>query len=161
MKLDIGPFHRPTWTQVAVPYASPRALCAQVARHVRYQAEAKDHWSEADVTWARGRGDCEDFSVLIRALCRISQFDVCLHTYLLKGLAGAGHVVPVGTWNGQLWFANNGDYQEVDTEADLLGEVAQSLGWQTGQVTCMKLSDATVANFLQKGAGGPGAPTPA
>lgn len=158
MTLHFGPGQRPTWAEVAVPYGSPRDLCAIVVKYIRYQAEPKDRWSDAEVTWARGRGDCEDFSVLIRALCQISLFDVHLHVYLPAGLAGSGHVVPVGTWNGQLWFANNGDYQEVGTEADLLRAVAQSLGWKAGEVSCLKLSDAAVAGLIQKGAGGTGTP---
>ena len=149
---------RPIWTEVAVPYDTPRNLCALVAQHVRYQAEAKDRWSTAEETWARGRGDCEDLSVLIRALCRISQFDVRIHAYLPTGLAGSGHVVPVGAWNGQLWFANNGAYREVDSESDLLRVVAQSLGWKADAVSCLKLADAAVAALIQKGAGGTGTP---
>lgn len=156
MNLHFGLGQRPTWAEVAVPYGTPRDLCAVVAKHVRYQAEAKDHWSPAEETWARGRGDCEDLSVLVRALCQISQFDVTLHAYLPNGLKGAGHVVPVGQWNGQWWFANNGAYREVDAEEDLLQVVAQSLGWPPGETRCLKLADATVANLIQQGAAGPG-----
>ncbi len=158
MTLHHGLGQRPTWAEVAMPYGSPRDLCAKVSKHIRYQAEPKDRWSDAHVTWARGCGDCEDFSVLIRALCQISQFDVHLHVYLPAGLAGSGHVVPVGTWNGQLWFANNGAYREVASEADLLRTVAQSVGWKASEVTCLKLSEAAVANLIKKDAGGPGLP---
>lgn len=143
-------FGRMEWAEAAAqPFSTPREICRLIEKNVRYKLEDLDVWSAGEETWARGRGDCEDFAIAIQELCRLNGMETKVHLYFPAG-GGPGHAVLVGTWNGKLWFSSNGAYEEVKSEQDVRKRVARVLSVKEEKLWVMKLSDEQVANYIAK-----------
>lgn len=143
-------FGRTAWREVAKAYETPREICRVIDRHVRYVSESQDQWAAPEATWARGRGDCEDFAIAIQELCRLSGIPAEVHLYFPAGVGREGHAVLVGEWNGKIWFSSNGTYEEVKSEQDVRKRVASMLSCKEKQLWGMKLSQRDVAAYLDK-----------
>ncbi|MCO5043951.1 MAG: transglutaminase-like cysteine peptidase [Verrucomicrobia bacterium] len=143
-------FGRMEWAEVAgQEFSTPREICKLVEKNVRYKKEAGDVWSRGEETWAAGRGDCEDFAVLIQELCGMRGFETKVHLYF-PATGGEGHAVLVGTLNGKTWFSSNGAYEEVKSEDDVRHRVARMLSVKDKQLWVMKLNEGDVANYIAK-----------
>lgn len=138
------------WAEVAHQYATPREICRLVEKNVRYKTESVDAWTGAEQTWVNGRGDCEDFAILIQELCRLSGIETKVHLYFPATGGREGHAVLVGTWNGKIWFSSNGSYEEVKSEDEVRHRVARLLSCKEKQLWVMKLNDRDVANYVEK-----------
>lgn len=143
-------FGRPDWIEVAHAYESPKAICRLVENEIRYKTEDVDAWSQAEETWTRGRGDCEDFALLIQSLCLQSGIPTKVHLYFPSTGGREGHAVLVGEWNGKVWFSSNGSYEEVKSEQDVRARVARMLSCKEKNLWAMKLNETDVARYLQK-----------
>ena len=148
-------FGRTAWSEVAKAYDTPREICRVIDRNVRYVTEGQDQWAAPEATWARGRGDCEDFAIAIQELCRLSGIPADVHLYFPAGAGREGHAVLVGEWNGKIWFSSNGTYEEVKSEQDVRKRVASMLSCKEKQLWGMKLSQRDVVAYLDKAPGRP------
>lgn len=146
-------FGRTQWSEVAKAHDTPREICRVVDRNVRYVTERQDQWAAPEATWARGRGDCEDFAIAIQELCRLSGIPAAVHLYFPAGAGREGHAVLVGEWNGKTWFSSNGSYEEVKSEQDVRRRVASMLSCKEKQLWGMKLSPRDVAAYLDHAPG--------
>jgi predicted transglutaminase-like cysteine proteinase len=143
-------FGQSDWTEIQKEYATPREICRLIEKNVRYTTEKVDNWSSASETWARGRGDCEDFAILIQDLCRISGMSTKVHLYFPATGGREGHAVLVGEWNGKTWFSSNGSYEEVKSEDEVKSRVAKMLSCKAKQLYGMKLDERAVAKYIAK-----------
>ncbi len=143
-------FGRMEWAEVAgQTFATPREVCKLVEKNIRYKKESVDIWSRGEETWAAGRGDCEDFAIMIQELCALNGIETKVHLYF-PATGGEGHAVLVGTWNGKTWFSSNGEYEEVKSEDDVRHRVARMLSVKDKQLWVMKLNETEVANYIAK-----------
>lgn len=143
-------FGRLEWSEVLKGYESPREICRLVEQNIRYKTEETDQWSKGEETWVRGRGDCEDFAVMIQELCALSGMQTKVHLYFPATGGKEGHAVLVGEWNGKVWFSSNGEYEEVKSEDDVRRRVARMLSCKEKQLWVMKLNETDVANYMSK-----------
>ncbi len=147
-------FGREEWSTVAKAYETPREICRMIERSVRYTEEKADQWSSPQDTWARGRGDCEDFAISIQELCRLSGLPARVHLYFPAG-GREGHAVLVGEWNGKIWFSSNGSYEEVKSEDEVRARVARMLSCKAKNLWVMRLSQTDVEKYLAKNSARP------
>ena len=143
-------FGRTEWTEVQHAYANPREICRTVEKNIRYVTEDSDTWSPAAQTWGRGRGDCEDFALIVQELCRLSGIDTKVHLYFPATGGREGHAVLVGEFEGKMWFSSNGSYEEVKSEKEVRQRVARMLSCKEPQLWGMKLSENDVAKYIAK-----------
>lgn len=146
-------FCRQDWSEVARAYETPREICGAVGRNIRYVTEDADAWAQPEETWARGRGDCEDFALLIQRLAKMSGMETKLHLYFPSTGGSEGHAVLVGEWNGKVWFSSNGEYEEVKSEDDVRRRVARMLSCKEKNLWVLKMSESDVASYVEKLAG--------
>ncbi len=140
-------FYKPTLNEVLAESSTPKALCRAVARHVGYRTESTDHWSPAADTWENGRGDCEDFAILIQDLCRQSDIsaDVVLY-FSIKG--GEGHAVVAGSWEGKSWMSSVGSYEVFDSQEKMDRRVAGILGCRADDLWSFRLSASEMTDYI-------------
>lgn len=144
-------FGRMEWAEAAsLKFSNPREIARLVEKNVRYKTEKADAWSTAEETWVAGRGDCEDFAVLIQELCKLNGMETKVHLYFPQGAGKEGHAVLVGEWNGKMWFSSNGAYEEVKSEEEVKRRVARMLSTKPANLWVMKLSDRDVAKFIER-----------
>lgn len=143
-------FARPTWGELLAACATPRDVCTMVQRYVSSKTESVDRWSGAEETWQKGRGDCEDFAVLIEQLCTALGFDATIQLYFPIKRFGEGHAVVVGRWNGQMWVSSLGSYEEVKTPDDVQKKVARVIGCSAKNLWCKPLERSDVQRFLER-----------
>lgn len=144
-------FGRMEWAEAAsLKFSNPREIARLVEKNVRYKTEKADAWSTAEETWVAGRGDCEDFAVLIQELCKLNGMETKVHLYFPQGAGKEGHAVLVGEWNGKMWFSSNGAYEEVKSEEEVKRRVASMLSTKSANLWVMKLSDRDVAKFIER-----------
>ena len=142
-------FGRQEWSEIARTYESPREICRLVESNIRYTTEKSDLWTESSETWTRGRGDCEDFAILIQDLCKLSGMDTKVHLYFPAAGGREGHAILVGEWNGKIWFSSNGSYEEVKSEKDVRNRIARMLSCKEKQLWGMKLTERDVAKYVE------------
>ncbi len=143
-------FERPTWDEVAAQCVTPQDVCRLVERYVVYRTEDVDTWYSAKETWAAGRGDCEDFAVVIEQLCHDLGFDVSVALYFPAGGRGEGHAVAVGTWQGQLWMSSLGSYEKVDSMDEVRERVARMMECDDEEVWSSRLNHEDVQRFVAR-----------
>ena len=147
-------FHKPTWSELLEKCQSPRDVCSLVNRFVGYRTEEVDRWAPATETWTNGRGDCEDFAVLIETLCNQLGFgQSTVNLYFLSGLRDEGHAVVVGTWEGKMWMSSNGSYEEVQSIDEVKKTVARMYGCSKNEMWGMVLAHKDVERRLQVASG--------
>ncbi len=142
-------------TETAYPeltrsYGSPREICRMVEKRVSYKTEKEDKWSPAAETLAAGRGDCEDFAIVIQDVCKANGMDAKVHLYFPSKGGAEGHAVLVGEWNGKMWFSSNGSYEEVRSEDEVKARVASMLSCKAKNLWGMKLDERSVARYIAK-----------
>lgn len=143
-------FGHSEWTEVQHSYESPREICRLIERNISYKTEKQDKWSTGSETWANGRGDCEDFAIMIQELCQLSGMSTKVHLYFPATGGREGHAVLVGEWNGKIWFSSNGSYEEVKSEEEVRSRVASMLSCKAKQLYGMKLNERDVAKYIAK-----------
>lgn len=144
-------FGRMEWAEVAsLKFENPREIARLIQKNVRYKTESADAWAAAEETWVAGRGDCEDFAVLIQELCKLNGMETKVHLYFPKNAGKEGHAVLVGRWNDKIWFSSNGEYEEVKSEEDVQRRVASMLSTKSANLWVMKLSDRDVAKYIER-----------
>ena len=115
----------------------PEDIARTVPDHVKYTEDSgrDDEWKPASRTWEQGAGDCEDFSVCVRDLCRSKGMSAHVYVFHSKATRGSNaanggsHAVAIGERNGTLWMSSNGDYEEVQSMDDARNKLARSFGW--------------------------------
>ncbi len=117
---------------------NPQDVCTAVKQRVRYTRDRlpEDQWKDGRQTWRSGTGDCEDFAVLIKKLCR--ENNIQADVYRFYPPTGSGHVVALGEWNGRLWMSSNGSFVEVYSFEDAKRRVARSQGWSVADMRVRK-----------------------
>jgi hypothetical protein len=142
-------FGRPTIREAQVQCVTPQDVCKMVDRYVASYPESVNRWTDAEETWKRGWGDCEDFSVCVEQLCNELGFDA--KVYLFYPVTGGkeGHAVVVGKWNDQLWMSSLGSYQPVNSMDDVKKEVARIIGCKPDRMWNMALAHEDVQRFLK------------
>ena len=145
-------FGREDWAQIAHSYDSPREICRLIERNISYKTESTDQWSPAEDTWSRGKGDCEDFAILIQKLCQLNGMETKVHLYFPATGGREGHAVLVGEWNGKIWFSSNGSYEEMASEDQVRERVARMLSCKAKQLFAMKMTDRDVSRYIGKSA---------
>lgn len=143
-------FTRPTWEEVVSECASPQDVCRMVERYIRYRSEEADRWAEARTTWARGRGDCEDFAVCVQQLCHELGLRVSVHLYFVDGRREEGHAVAVGEWHGRTWMSDLGSYEEVRSMDDVRERVSRVLSCEAGDLWGASLTRENVQRRLSR-----------
>ena len=102
------------------------------------------------MTWARGKGDCEDMAICVQELCRQSGMSSKVHLYFPATGGREGHAVLVGEFNGKTWFSSNGSYEEVKSEQEVRQRMAKMLSCKESQLWVMKLNESEVAKYIEK-----------
>ena len=131
------------------PGNSPHYICALVRGHVRYAAERKDCWQSAEETCARRAGDCEDFAILVQALCRHIGETCRLVALFNARLGKEGHVVATGS----CWISSNGEFVLADPQTELRKWFSDAFNVALHETIVMPLSDKAVEALIQKGKG--------
>lgn len=134
---------RPSWAEVeAMRFESQREVCAFVAKHIHYRPDpAEDDWKAPALTWADGRGDCEDIALVVRHLCHNSSIVAVLHL-LFPPKKAPGHAVVGG--NG--WVASNARFRRAK---DLKAAVAREHGWKPDMTFIITPSEEYIAGRLR------------
>ena len=143
-------FRKPAFEELPAMCAQPSDICRVVDRFVSDRREARDSWTNARDTWTRGRGDCEDFSVLIESLCRELGFDADVRLYYPATPGLEGHAVVTGQWNGKFWVSSMGSYREFDTEAEAKASVAREMGYKPNHLWSVDLKQSDIARFINR-----------
>lgn len=77
------------WAQEAAA-GGPSAIAAAIKQRVTYNYDPLkgliDHVTSPAVTWARGRGDCDDFAYLSAALLNLAGHDCWIVNYLARNI---------------------------------------------------------------------------
>lgn len=140
---------RATWESVDHVYPSARAICSLVSRNISYRAEppGRDRWQTPRETWERGHGDCEDFAVLVRHLCRRSDIVCLMRIYFIRAGRAAAHAVAMGPIerDGSWWVSSSGAYAQTD---DPESHIAFTLGWSTATLGHLDVSAALLDKML-------------
>ena len=114
---------RPPYEQAFADAKTPDAVCKIVARWIREDPEAEDEWTSPPETWARGYGDCEDFSFLIAEQCNRLGFPCGVHFFYVIGVHQEGHALAIG----QGWVADMAEYIPKATFQDAREIAARKL----------------------------------
>ena len=141
-------------TSARTPRASTRSLpvmaigdtaqdiCRAIRNRVRYTSDSGDTWQSAGDTWARRAGDCEDFAIAVRDLCRAKGIAADVHVFYPK-TRKAGHAVTIGRSSDGLWMSSNGSFERVASVTDARNIIKRRHGW----------SGETVAGYKTIGSG--------
>lgn len=89
---------------------------------------AEEEWQDARETWRRGRGDCEDMAVTVKALCDEAGVESQVMV-LASSTADQAHAITVGQADGVTWISSNGSYETLATNDNVRDHVARNMGW--------------------------------
>lgn len=103
-------------------------ICRAVRNRVRYTSDTGDTWQSAAVTWERQAGDCEDFAIIVRDLCRAKSIDANVHVFYSK-TRNSGHAVTIGRSADGMWMSSNGSFERVTSLADARSTITRRHGW--------------------------------
>ena len=143
-------FERPAWSELAAQCVTPQDVCKLVERYLVYRTEDVDLWRAAKETWTAGRGDCEDFAVVVEQLCHDLGIKVSVDLFFPAGGRGEGHAVVVGNWQGQLWMSSIGSYERVESMDEVKERVAHMLGCDGDEVWSSHLDHDDVQRFVAR-----------
>jgi hypothetical protein len=143
-------FGRPTIQEVLTQCAAPQDICRMVDRYVASYPENVNRWADAEETWSRGWGDCEDFSVCVEQFCHDLGYDAQVYLFYPVNFGDEGHAVVVGKWNDQLWMSSLGSYKQVASMDDVRKEVARIIGCKPDRMWNVALAHEDVQRFLQR-----------
>lgn len=143
-------FRKPAFNELSAMCAQPADVCRLADRFISDRREARDTWTTAEDTWTRGRGDCEDFSVLIESLCSELNFDAHVRLYYPTTPGLEGHAVVTGQWNGKFWVSSMGSYREFSTDAEAKASVAREMGYKPSHLWSVDLKKTDVARFINR-----------
>lgn len=141
-------FGRPTIQEALTQCAEPQDVCKMVDRYVASYPENVNRWTDAQETWKRGWGDCEDLSVCVEQLCHELGYDAQVYLFYPINFGDEGHAVVVGKWNDQLWMSSLGSYKQVASMDDVRKEVARIIGCKPERMWNVALAHADVQRFL-------------
>ena len=132
------PLRMQRWGTVSHAAQQPSDICSAVKQRVKYAHDnvPADEWKAAKETWDTGRGDCEDFAVVVKRLCE--RQDIKADVYRFYPPKGQGHAVTIGEHQGLLWMSSNGSYVEVHSIEAAKWIVANKHGWQADLVRTVK-----------------------
>jgi len=122
-------FKRYSMEEVIAASSSPEDIASYVSSQISYRSDYGDEWAPAAETWSRGRGDCEDFAVVMQDMCGRIGVEVHVYMFFPAGRREAGHAVAVGQWQGHYWVSSNGSYQEADSFEGIRNLVAREMRW--------------------------------
>ena len=142
-------FVRPAIDEALAECATPQQVCEMVDRYVGSYSESVNRWTDAEETWKRGWGDCEDFAVCIEQLCHRIGFDVQVHLFYPTQPGEEGHAVAVGNWNGQLWMSSLGSFKPVASMDDVRREAARVIGCKPAKMWSVVLAHDDVQRALK------------
>ena len=125
-----------TWEDAAYRANAPEGICEAVRSRVQYEHHVNRQDARRDVaqTWLLGFGDCEDFALLIKAMCDNRGFKATIYVFACKQ-AHQAHAVVVGEQYGSMWMSSNGSFENVLSLEDVRTKVIQEFGWFAGEVT--------------------------
>ena len=150
-------YRKPTYeafrSYVKSVHMTPKALCNEVSKFVRYRADPfeRDQWQRAEETWKRGCGDCEDLAVLLQQLLEKLGIGTVM-TVAFSPRARSGHVylVPSDRDNAD-WVISNGVWIRLAGK-DPVSKVISTIGWKR-PVHVMTLWPETIESMLTKKGG--------
>ena len=116
---------------------SARDVCAAVRNRISYTSDSGDTWQTAGESWARRKGDCEDFAVTVRDICRAKGISADVHVFCSKA-RDVGHAVTVGRSADGLWMSSNGSFERVTSVANARNIIASRHGWTNENVASYK-----------------------
>jgi hypothetical protein len=138
---------RNNWAKLsATSFSSPRQICKKVYWGVRYKQESVNKWQRPQETWEKGRGDCEDFALLIKELCAINGIQANISVFFPK--TGIGHAIVHGKFGDIFWFSSSGSYSEIKSEAEIKANVAKFFSCKEKDLTSVILTEKAVQNYL-------------
>ena len=129
---------------------SPRDACDIVGRSISYRADIGDEWCSADETWQRGRGDCEDFAVVVQEICSRIGVEVSVYLFFPTGRNDSGHAVAVGQWMGRYWVSSNGSYEETGSLEGVRELVAREMRWEDEDLWHVILDARGTRRFIER-----------
>ncbi len=116
---------------------SARDVCNAVRNRIRYTSDTGDTWQTAGQSWNRRKGDCEDFAIAVRDLCRAKGISADVHVFYSK-TSSAGHAVAIGRSADGLWMSSNGSFERVTSIADARNTIVRRHGWTGESVAAYK-----------------------
>jgi predicted transglutaminase-like cysteine proteinase len=128
---------RVPWNEITEIAKTPKEICALVRHHIKYQDDVRDNWQNAEETWRKGTGDCEDYAFAVKHLCEKLGYDVSIRVYYDKKTL-EGHTVVVGKWSGASWISSNGSFEWVNDEKSIRKVNADILGIGKNDVASLK-----------------------
>lgn len=135
-------FIRPEWEDAIEECKTPEDVCSLVRRWVSYRIDTIVPGS-ASVILHRGWGDCDDYALVIRDLCRAIGCDAWARVYYSTMPVHFGHAVAFGKLaSGKMWMSSNGDYREVESEEDIRKVVARILSCRLNTMYDRELTTA-------------------
>ncbi|MCK5849576.1 MAG: hypothetical protein KAH23_01580 [Kiritimatiellae bacterium] len=132
------------WAEVSAIVESPSGISSQIRHHVEYREDLNDEWTKGSSTWQRGYGDCEDFALAVKELCKLININVRILVFYPKGNQEA-HAVAIGKWKGKMWISSNGWHQTVKSLEHAKQEIAKQMGWRRKTILTKNLSELTGA----------------
>jgi predicted transglutaminase-like cysteine proteinase len=117
----------------------PSDVCTAVRNRMRYTSDIGDTWQSASESWKRRKGDCEDFAVAVRDLCRAKKMAADVHVFYSK-TSRAGHAVTIGRSPDGLWMSSNGSFERITSVADARNTIVRRYGWTGDIIAAYKTS---------------------
>ena len=117
----------------------PSDVCTAVRNRMRYTSDIGDTWQSSSESWKRRKGDCEDFAVAVRDLCRAKNISAYVHVFYSK-TSRAGHAVTIGRSTDGLWMSSNGSFERITSVADARNTIVRRYGWTGDSIATYKTS---------------------
>ncbi len=116
---------------------TPRDVCNSVRNRIRYTSDTGDTWQSADESWARRKGDCEDFAIAVRDLCRAKGIFADVYVFYSK-TRNVGHAVAIGRSADGLWMSCNGSFERITSLVNACTTIVRHHGWTGESITAYR-----------------------
>lgn len=116
---------------------TPHDVCTAVRNRINYISDNGDTWQSAAETWARRAGDCEDFAIVVRDLCRAKGITANVYVFY-PTTSNTGHAVTIGHSIDGMWMSSNGSFERVTSLADARNAIIRRHGWINDSVAHYK-----------------------
>ena len=129
----------PTGTRLPVEATGngPRHICQAVWNRIRYTSDTGDTWQSAVESWTRRKGDCEDFAIAVRDLCRAKGLFADVYVFYAKA-HNVGHAVAIGRSADGLWMSSNGSFERITSLVDGCNTIVRRHGWTGESIAAYK-----------------------
>jgi hypothetical protein len=122
-------FERMSWEKGVATADCPKCVATLVYRHIRFDSNLGERWSDGKATWDRGFGDCKAMATAVTQMCKEAGIDANVTILVFSTHRFEGHAVATGTWKGRMWISSNGCFEYVDSIQHAAELVAKEMGW--------------------------------